>query len=270
MRESMNHIVIVGANIAGLRAAESLRAEGFDGSITLINGEESLPYNRPPLSKEVLTGKFSLEEVVHRGADHYAELQLDLRSGQLATALDLERQTVTVGKERLSFDGIIIATGASARSLQGVANLGGVHVMRTIEDAKRVRAAFAADPRVVVIGAGFIGSEVAASARTAGLKVTIVEMLSIPLVRAVGAEMGKACAKLHADDGTDLRCGATVEAIEGNGQVERVRLGSGETIEADLVVIGVGVVPNVSWLAGSGLKIANGLVCDATLNAGHP
>lgn len=270
MPPSFKNIVVVGANVAGLRAVETLRADGFDGSITWINGENKLPYNRPPLSKEVLTGERSSDDVVYRTSDYYDDLRLDLRSGELATSLDLHRQTVTVAGESVDFDGLIIATGASPRTIREFEGRKGVHVMRTIDDAQLIRAAFGENPRVVVIGAGFIGSEVAASARSIGLKVTIIEMLPTPLVRAVGVEMGKACAKLHYDYGTDLRCATTIDSIGGNGRVERVRLGDGTTIEADLVVIGVGVVPNVGWLAGSGLTVANGLVCDATLNAGHP
>jgi NADPH-dependent 2,4-dienoyl-CoA reductase/sulfur reductase-like enzyme len=270
MPSSLKAIVVVGANVAGLRAVESLRTEGFDGSIIWINGETKLPYNRPPLSKEVLTGKRSSDDVAYRKSDYYDDLRLDLRSGQLATSLDLHRQTVTVAGETIDFDGLIIATGASPRTIREFQGLEGVYVMRTIEDAQRIRAEFGENPRVVVVGAGFIGSEVAASARSVGLKVTIIEMLPVPLVRAVGVEMGKVCAKLHYDHGTDLRCATTIDAIEGNGRVERLRLGDGTTIEADLVVIGVGVIPNVGWLADSGLTVASGLVCDATLNAGHP
>lgn len=270
MPSSFKHIVVVGANIAGIRAVETLRTEGFDGSITLINGEQNLPYNRPPLSKEVLTGRFALDDVTHRSEEYYSDLRLNLRSGQLATSLDLHRQTVTVGNEIVHFDGLIIATGCTARTIKKYEDLVGVHVMRTIGDAQRIRVALEAKPKVVVIGAGFIGSEVAASARSLGLDVTIIEVLPIPLVRAVGLEMGKACAKLHSDNGTHLRCSTTIDAIEGNGRVERLRLGDGTTIEADLVIVGVGVVPNVGWLAGSDLTVENGLVCDATLNVGHP
>ncbi len=263
-------VVVVGANVAGIRAAETLRAEGFDGSLTLINGERALPYNRPPLSKEVLTGKTSLEEVVHRDDDYYRTLGIELRSGEPATALDLRRQTVKVGRDTLPFDGLIIATGASARTIPELQDREGVYVMRSTEDAQQIRAAFERKPRVVILGAGFIGSEVAASARSLGLEVTIVELLPVPLVRALGENMGKACAKLHHDNGTDLRCAASVHKIEGHGRVERVRLANGTCIDADLLIIGVGAIPNISWLSDSGLNLANGLVCDETLNAGHP
>ena len=266
----LNQIVVVGANLAGLRAVETLRGDGFDGSIVLINGEDELPYDRPPLSKKVLTGELLPEEVVYRDQKYYDDLRVDLRSGELASSLDLRRRIVAVGSEPIPFDGLIVATGAAARTIRECQDLEGVHVIRGIDDARAIRAAFGEKPRVVVIGAGFIGSEVAASARFAGLEVTIVEMLSTPLIGAVGEEMGKACARLHCDNGTDLRCGTTVTAIEGNGRVERVRLSDGSTINADLVVVGIGVTPNVEWLVDSGLIIANGLVCDATLNAGHP
>jgi NADPH-dependent 2,4-dienoyl-CoA reductase/sulfur reductase-like enzyme len=267
---SLKDIVVVGANVAGLRAVETLRASGFDGKITLINGEAALPYNRPPLSKEVLTGRSSVEEVTYRPQLYFDDLRIDLRSGELATSLDLSRQVVNVGDEPIRFDGLIIATGTAPRRLAGYENLLGVHVMRTVEDARLIRCAFEGSPRVAVIGAGFIGSEVAASARAAGLTVTIIEMLPIPLARALGPEMGRACAKLHHDHGTELRCATVIERIEGNGRVEQIRMGDGTVIEADVVVVGVGVVPNVGWLSSSGLSIGNGLVCDAYLNAGHP
>ncbi len=270
MSAGLKRIVVVGANVAGIRAAETLRAEGFDGSLTLINGEKTLPYNRPALSKEVLTGKTSLKEVIHRDEDHYRTLGIELRCGERATDLDLRRQTLIVGQDALPFDGLIIATGASARTIPEFHGREGVHVLRNIDDAQQIRSAFEAKPRVVIIGAGFIGSEIAASARSLGLKVTIVELLPVPLVRALGENMGKACAKLHHENGTDLRCGASVQRIEGEGRVERVRLADGTYIDAELVVVGVGASPNIGWLSDSGLKLANGLVCDETLNAGHP
>jgi len=270
LNASLFRIVVVGGNLAGLRAVETLRSEGFDGSIVFINGERELPYDRPPLSKQVLTGERSPEEVVYRDQKYYDDLRIDLRSGQFASSLDLHYQTVAVGNETIPFDGLIVATGASARAFPKYQGLEGMHVMRDINDARAIRAAFDGHPRVVIIGAGFIGSEVAASARAAGLEVTIVEMLATPMIGAIGEEMGKACAKLHIDNGTTLRCGTTVTSIEGNGRVERVCLDDGSTIDADLVVVGIGVIPNVEWLADSGLTVSNGLVCDGTLNAGHP
>lgn len=260
----MRHVVIVGASLAGLRAAETLRQAGFDGEITLVGAEPHLPYDRPPLSKQVLAGEWEPDRIGLRPTEVYEELQLELRLGRTATSLDLaDRRVVLDGGEPLPFEGLVIATGAVARSLPGTPPLAGIHVLRTIEDCLAIRADFDAGPRrVVVVGAGFIGSEVAATARRRGLEVTILEALPVPLGRALGEEMGRVCAALHRDEGVDLRCGVGVAGFEGNGRVEAVRLADGARIEADVVVVGVGVRPATDWLDGSGLTLSDGVVCD--------
>ncbi|MGW2664090.1 NAD(P)/FAD-dependent oxidoreductase [Nocardia tengchongensis] len=262
----MNRLVIVGASLAGLRAAESARRTGFDGTITLIGAESHLPYDRPPLSKAYLDDT-EPEIPFYRGRGELAELNIDLRLGRSATGLDTSARTVEIGDDTVEYDALVIATGASARTLPGAERLAGVHTLRTLDDARAVRAALDAGARTVVIGAGFIGSEVASAARKRGLPVTILEALPTPLVRAVGPAMGTACAALHAANGTELRCDTAVSALEGNGSVERVRLSDGTAIGADLVVVGVGADPNTDWLNGSGLTVDNGIVCDATLAA---
>jgi NADPH-dependent 2,4-dienoyl-CoA reductase/sulfur reductase-like enzyme len=190
----------------------------------------------------------------------------------MASALDPVAQTVTLDDgDVLPYDGVILATGATPRTIPGTPDLDGIYVLRTIDDSLAVRAELDKTPsRVVVVGAGFIGAEVAATARKRGLEVTILEALPVPLVRALGNHMGAACAAVHADHGVEVRTSTGVEAIEGTTRVERVRLSDGSTLDADVVVVGIGVVPNTKWLEGSGLEIRDGVVCDATLAAGPP
>jgi NADPH-dependent 2,4-dienoyl-CoA reductase/sulfur reductase-like enzyme len=260
----MRHVVIVGASLAGLRAAETLRQAGFDGDVTLVGAEPHLPYDRPPLSKQVLAGEWEPDRIGLRPTEVYDELQLDLRLGRTATALDLAaRRVVLDGDEPLPFDGLVIATGAVPRSLPGTPPLAGIHVLRTVDDCLAIRADLDAGPRrVVVVGAGFIGAEVAATARRRGLAVTILEALPVPLGRALGEEMGRVCAQLHRDEGVDLRLGVGVSAFEGTGRVEAVRLADGSRVEADVVVVGIGVRPATDWLEGSGVPLGDGVVCD--------
>ncbi|HEY5856458.1 MAG TPA: FAD-dependent oxidoreductase [Aldersonia sp.] len=267
------HLVVVGASLAGLRAVESARTDGFDGPITLIGAEPHLPYDRPPLSKAYLdelpsgqgpeSTQFRSEETVRD------ELKAELLLGIPAVALDTTKRIVTLADGReVDYDALVIATGADARRLPGTAGLDGVHTLRTVDDAIAVRAALDAGARPVVIGAGFIGSEVASGARKRGLSPVVIEALATPLVRAVGQEMGATLASLHTRNGTDLRCGVSVASIEGDGHVERVVLDDGTVIPADLVVIGAGAVPGVGWLEGSGLTLDDGVVCDENLWTG--
>lgn len=271
----VRRLVVVGGSLAGLRAVEAARKTGYDGEIVLIGAEEHLPYDRPPLSKAFLGAAdesgASPEVPWFRSEDTLrAELGVDLRLGSPATALDTSARTVIAGDEEISYDALVIATGARARELPGVKGLEGVHPLRTLDDSLAVRKKLEQGARTVVIGAGFIGSEVASTARKRGLDATILEALPTPLVRATGTEMGVAIASLHQLNGTTLRCGVAVSALEGDGHVERVVLDDGSTIDADLVVVGIGVVPCVDWLEGSGLTIDNGIVCDETLWAGVP
>lgn len=261
-------IVVVGASLAGLRAAEELRHQGFEGTITVFGDEPHAPYDRPPLSKQVLAGDWPVERLpltvaVDGGVD---ALDLDLRLGTRAAALDLQaRQVVLAAGERVGFDGLVISTGAAPRELPGTEGLAGAHTLRTLDDCLAVRADLDAGAgRVVVVGAGFIGSEVAATCRTRGCNVTILEALPVPLGRALGDEMGAAMGDLHRDHGVDLRLGVGVAGFEGVDRVERVRLVDGSAIDADLVVVGIGVTPNTGWLEGSGLALDDGVVCDAT------
>jgi NADPH-dependent 2,4-dienoyl-CoA reductase/sulfur reductase-like enzyme len=267
-------VLIVGASLAGARAAEALRSEGHDGPITIVGAEAHPPYDRPPLSKQVLAGSMPHEQATLRVDD---SLGACWRLSTRATGLDLERRLVTIASsqprpmggsvstpadEELAFDSLIIATGAHPRRLPGIPDLDGVHVLRTIDDCLALRDELDRGPRVVVVGAGFIGSEVAATCHRRGLDVTVIEALPVPLVRAVGEEMGRRCARLHQDHGVQLRLGVGVAGLVGSSRVEGVRLEDGSLVPADLVVIGVGVAPTTGWLEGSGLDLADGVVCD--------
>lgn len=275
MSNDPRRLVVVGASLAGLRAVEAARKTGFDGEIVLIGAEEHLPYDRPPLSKAFLGAADEAGELAEvpwfRTEDMLRdELAVDVRLGSPATALDTVARRVTVGDEQIAYDALVIATGAHARLIPGAEGLAGVHPLRTLDDSLAIRDKLEAGARTVVIGAGFIGSELASTARKRGLEATIIEALPTPLVRATGHEMGAAIAALHELNGTRLLCGVGVAALEGDGKVERVVLADGTTIEADLVVVGIGVIPSVQWLEGSGLTIENGIVCDENLWTGVP
>ena len=265
----MRTVAIVGTSLAGLRAAETFRRDGFDGRIVAIGAEPHLPYDRPPLSKELLRGDWEPEQLVLRkqGVD---DLDLDWRLDARAVALDATARAVELHDgERVAFDGLVIATGATPRRLANQPNLAGLFTLRTLDDALALRELLDARPKVVVIGAGFIGSEIAATCRARHLDVTVLEMLPQPMVRGLGPELGGVLAAIHRDHGVDLRLGVQVEAIEddGLGQVCGVLLGDGTVVAADVVVVGVGVVPETAWLEGSGLTIDNGVVCDETCMA---
>ncbi len=258
-----DRIVIVGASLAGLRAAEALRAGGYDGAVVLVGAEHRLPYDRPPLSKQVLAGDWEPERTQLR--DDYDDLNLDLRLGRRAVALDPDARVVTLDDgARLDYDGLVIATGAIPRTLPDTPPLAGIHTLRTLDDALAIRDEATRARRLVVVGAGFIGSEVAATCTRRGLAVTVLEAADVPLVRGLGPVLGATLAALHRDHGVDLRTGTGVAALEGTARVERVRLADGNAVEADLVVVGVGVSPAVDWLEGSGLTLDDGVVCDAT------
>ncbi len=263
----MRAIAIVGASLAGLRAAETLRHEGYDGRLTLVGSEEHLPYDRPPLSKELLAGEWEPEQTALR-RQPYDDLELDLQLGRRATGLDVRGRVVELDRdERVTFDGLVVATGARPRTLPDTPPLDGIFVLRTLDDCLAIRARLEARPRVVVIGAGFIGSEVAATCRNRGLDVTVLEMLPVPMARGVGPVIGDVCGQLHRDHGVDLRCGVEVARFAGDRRVEQVLLADGSAVDADLVVVGVGVTPETRWLEGSGLTLDDGVVCDETLLA---
>ena len=258
-------VTIVGASLAGLRAAETLRRDGFDGTISLIGDEPHVPYDRPPLSKQFLSGDWEADRLALSPPERITGLDLDLRLGQRATGLDDCSHTIEVEGTAEGYDGLLIATGARCRTVTGTADLAGVYTLRNLDDGLAIRAALRDSPRrVVVVGAGFIGAEVAATAVGYGVPVTMVEALPVPLGRVLGDTVGTVVAELHVDHGVDLRCGVGVEEICGTGRVESVRLSDGAVVETDLVVVGIGVVPNTEWLEDSGLTIDNGVLCDET------
>jgi len=264
-------VVVVGASLAGLSALEALRQDGYDGELIAVGAEAELPYDRPPLSKQVLQGHWEPDKTMLRGQADYDALGVTWHLGRRAIALDPGTRTVTLDDgEPLRYDGLVIATGATPRSLPGTEGLGGVHVLRTLQECLALRAELETASRLCVVGAGFIGAEVAASARLRGVEVTVLEALPAPLARAFPAEMGAACAALHLDHGVDLRCGVTVAGFEGDGRVTGVRLGDGSVVEADVVVVGIGVAPETGWLESSGLALDNGVVCDATCATSAP
>jgi NADPH-dependent 2,4-dienoyl-CoA reductase/sulfur reductase-like enzyme len=246
---------------------EALREGGFSGSLTVIGAEPHLPYDRPPLSKHILAGTWELDRLplAAVGVDH---MDVEWRLGVPARALDLDARRVELEDgSAVSFDGLVIATGSRVRTLPGQPDLAGIHTLRTLDDCLALRADLEAVPsRVVVVGAGFIGAEVAATARQRGLEVTLLEALPVPLQRVLGDRMGSVCADLHRDQGVDVRLSTGVDAFvdDAKGRVAGVVLSDGTTLEADVVVVGVGVVPNTEWLEGSGLTIDNGVVCDET------
>ena len=258
-------VTIVGASLAGYWAAEALRRDGFEGRISLIGDEHHAPYDRPPLSKKYLAGDLDDDRLALTTAEKLADLQLDLRLGCSATGLDVAGRTLEVGGVAEPFDGLVIATGTRCRTLPGTAGLAGVHTLRTRDDAAAIRDALADGARrLMVVGAGFIGAEVASTAIGRGVDVTMVEALEAPFGRVLGVEMGAVMADVHRHHGVDLRTGVGVDEVLGDGRVAGVRLADGTTLDVDLLVVGIGVVPNTEWLEGSGLTLDNGVVCDET------
>ncbi len=258
-------VSIVGASLAGYWAAETLRRDGFEGRISLIGDEPHAPYDRPPLSKKFLAGDLDDDRLPLTTAEKLADLGLEMRLGCRATGLDVATRTLEVDGVAEPYDGLLIATGARCRNLPGTAGLAGVHTLRTRDDAEAIRDALANGARrVVVVGAGFIGAEVASTAIGRGAEVTMVEALEAPFGRVLGVEMGAVMADVHRRHGVDLRTGVGVDEVLGDDRLAGVRLADGATLEADLLVVGIGVVPNTDWLEGSGLTLDDGVVCDET------
>jgi 3-phenylpropionate/trans-cinnamate dioxygenase ferredoxin reductase subunit len=262
----MNRLVIVGASLAGLRAAQAARAGGFEGEVVMIGDESRRPYTRPPLSKDLLGGGQTPEQC----ALPHGALEVSWKLGVGATALDRPaRQVLLANGGTESYDRLIIATGCRARQWNGPgSDLPGVHTLRHLDDSLALRAAFEARPRLVIVGAGFIGCEVAATARKHGLAVTLLDIAPHPLLP-LGPEIGARCAQLHQEHGVDVRCGASITAINGEDRVRSVQLDDGSELPADLVLLALGAQPNTEWLDGSGLELNAGVVCDATLTTTH-
>jgi NADPH-dependent 2,4-dienoyl-CoA reductase/sulfur reductase-like enzyme len=264
----MNEIVVVGASLAGVESARALRSLGYDGRLTIVGDEPHPPYDRPPLSKEFLLGALADADLAL--VDEQDELGVTWRTGVRAVGLDdAARRVFLEDGDELCGDGVILATGASARRLPHSDGLEGIHTLRTLDDALALRAELASARRVVVVGSGFIGCEIAAAARQLGLEVTLVGLSDTPLQGALGAEMGGAVGALLADHGAAL-CTAGVAGFEGAGRVRSAVLADGRHLPADLVVVGIGARPAVAWLHGSRIKLGNGVVCDAQGATGAP
>jgi 3-phenylpropionate/trans-cinnamate dioxygenase ferredoxin reductase subunit len=263
---------VVGAGLAGGRAVETLRQEGFDGRILLLGAELERPYERPPLSKAVLQGKVPDEKVFLRPAEYYAEQDIDLRLGVRAVRLHEHEQTIELSDgSHEPYDKLLIANGVRVRRLAAPGHdLPGVHYLRTLGDARAIREATARAGRVAVIGAGFIGAEVAAVCRAQGIEVTVLEMLPVPLQRALGDDVGRIYAEIHREHGVDLRLSTGIAEFRGSGRIEQIVTTAGDRIDCDVAVVGVGVQPDVDWLDGSGLAIDNGILVDELTRTSRP
>jgi len=268
-----NAYVIVGASLAGAKAAEGLREQGYDGPVVLIGEETDRPYERPPLSKDYLLGKADRETMFVHPLAWYAEHDIDLRLGARVTGLDPAAHEVTLADgSRIGYAKLLLATGSTPRHLTiAGAGAGGVLYLRRVGDSDRLRATFATASRVAVIGAGWIGLETAAAARAAGVEVTILEAAELPLLRVLGREAAQVFAGLHRDHGVDLRFGVQVaEITASDGLADGVRLADGTHVPADAVIVGVGITPNVQLAEAAGLEVRNGIVTDARLQTSDP
>ncbi|WP_369829596.1 NAD(P)/FAD-dependent oxidoreductase [Mycobacterium sp. E787] len=254
-------VVIVGGGLAGARTAEQLRRSGYTGRITIVSDEVHLPYDRPPLSKEVL--RKEVDDVALKPREWYDEQDITLRLGAAATGLDTAGQTVTLADgTALGYDELVVATGLVPRRIPAFPDLEGIRVLRSFDESLALREHASAAQRAVVVGAGFIGCEVAASMRSLGVEVVLVEPQPTPLAAVLGEQIGGLVARLHRDEGVDVRLGVSVAEVRGRGHVETVVLTDGTELAADLVVVGIGSRPATEWLEGSGVEVDNGVVCD--------
>lgn len=267
--DARDRIVVVGASVAGLAACEELRAGGFDGAITLIGAESHAPYDRPPLSKQILLETMDVDDILLREQAELDALELDIRLGQAATALDVASQTVTLRDgSRVSGRAVVVATGSQPIRLSGQPLDAPFFELRTLDDAIRMRAAIAGAERLVIVGAGFIGLEVAAVARSRGCEVTVLEAAEHPLARVLAPEVVAPLTELHRERGVEIRCDVQVVGFGHADSGEAlIILADGSTLQADAALVGIGAAPAVSWLAESGLDVAGGVQCDGGLRA---
>ncbi|WP_330256058.1 FAD-dependent oxidoreductase [Nocardia sp. NBC_00565] len=265
-----SRIAVVGASAAGLSVVEGVRRAGYAGRLTLIGEEQHLPYDRPPLSKQLLAGEWDTERLLLRAPEAITTLDLDLRLGSAAVALDTRAGEISLADgSRVGYDALVVATGTRARRLRGTEGVAGVHVLRTLEDALALREDLAARPHLLVVGGGFVGAEAAAVARGLGCEVTLVTDTAQPMSDALGDDLGAMLRAVHVEHGVRIESGVLVDQVlTADWQATGVRLADGRTIAADAVLVGIGAQPNVEWLTGSGVPVGNGVECDATLYAG--
>ncbi|GAA1693189.1 FAD-dependent oxidoreductase [Streptomyces yatensis] len=263
--------MVVGASVAGLTAAVTLRTLGYDGRLTLIGDEPHTPYNRPPLSKQILAGTWEPDRIKLRTDEELSDLDARLLFGRSAIGLDTAaRRVVLEGGDSVSYDALVIATGVTPNSLPGAHHLAGVHLLRTLDDALALRADLRHKPdvKVAVVGAGFLGSEAAVAARRMGLDVTMIDPRPVPMRRQFGDRIAGLVGRLHTKNGVSMRCGTGVRRFfESGGRVTGLELTDGTLLDADVVVVAIGAAPAIGWLAGSGLELGNGVECDPTCRA---
>jgi 3-phenylpropionate/trans-cinnamate dioxygenase ferredoxin reductase component len=264
--------IIVGASLAGAKAAQTLREEGFEGRVVLLGDEPVRPYERPPLSKEYLQGKAGLDKVFVHDEGYYEAHDIDLRTSTHVQSLDVTaREVVLSSGERLAYDAVLLTTGAAPRRLSAPgSDLNGLYTLRTVADSDQLQAAIRDAGRVVIIGGGWIGCEVAASARQLGAEVAVIEGGQLPLERVLGPELGAFYCALHAEHGVEWHFGSGVEELHGSTRVEAAKLADGTVVAGDLFVVGVGVIPRTELAEGAGLTIENGVVTDEYLQTSAP
>ncbi|MBQ0923584.1 FAD-dependent oxidoreductase [Saccharopolyspora endophytica] len=263
-------MVVVGASAAGLSAVEALRRGGFQGELTLVGDEPHLPYDRPPLSKQLLAGEWEPERLALRAPEAFDDLGVRTVLGSPAEKLDARgREVLLADGGRLGYDALVATTGVRARTVPGVDGVEGVHLLRTLDDALALRRSLDDRGQLVIVGGGFIGAEAAAVARLMGCEVTMVTDRPLPLVDAVGEEVGGMLTDLHRERGVRVIGDSMVTRVcHDGGRATGIELADGRTIDADAVIVGIGTLPNVEWLAGSGVPVGNGVECDETLHAG--
>lgn len=262
-------IVIIGGGLAAARTAEQLRRSEYTGPVTIVSDEDHLPYDRPPLSKEVLRSEG--HDVTLKPAEFYADNDITVLLGAGAAAVDTTAKTVTLTDGRqLGYDELVIATGLVPKRIPSFPDLDGIHVLRSFDESVKLRRQAGSARRAVVVGAGFIGCEVAASLRGLGVDVVLVEPQPAPLASVLGEKIGELVARVHRAEGVDVRCGIGVTEVRGDNAVEKVVLSDGTEIDADLVVVGIGSYPATEWLDGSGIELDNGVLCDAVGRTSAP
>ncbi|AWB85527.1 NAD(P)/FAD-dependent oxidoreductase [Mycetocola zhujimingii] len=271
MSDAPSHIVIVGASAAGLTTAAALRRNGYDRALTLVDSERHTPYDRPPLAKQLLTGEWGPERIGLKTDADLAALGVSIRSGVTATGLDIGRSVVSLSDATdLAFDRLVVATGVTPRVLPDSTHLAGVHTLRTLDDALGLKEELVAGRHLVIVGGGFLGTEVAAAAVGLGLTVTLVNALPTPLERGLGPAIGAEVAALHRLHGVELRTGAASAVrslVAADGRVTGVEFADGSRLGADVVFVAIGATPAIGWLAGSGLRLGDGVECAPDLSA---